>query len=157
MQTLSKLSLAISISLVAPLSAFAAHDTGRNELKFSPVSLSPSSNGSGIGQVILTNGTIAAGTDAWIAGGRVSGLQSNMTYTVVVQGRFADPEVFSAIGSFRTDRFGRGVFGNYFVGLQALGIVQIRRADGTVVLQATRSPVGPGSIVTVPFRISRSR
>ena len=65
----------------------------------------------------------------------------NTQYTVVVQGRFADPAPFSGICTFTTNKQGSGSCQNRFMGLQRLGIAQVRLGgeNGAVVLEATRA------------------
>jgi len=146
--------IAVVIPLVIP--ARAAHES-TNTLTFA----APSGSGeaSGIGTVTYHGGEVD--TSRWTAQFRFTGLDSSKRYVVVVKGRFGEDEspeanAFTSLCSFQSDASGAGGCWWYHKVLRRIGIVQLRSGDeaGTVVLQATREPGGPGSITSVPNALS---
>ncbi|MGI8924930.1 MAG: hypothetical protein ACR2HJ_13050 [Fimbriimonadales bacterium] len=155
------LKLILGLGLVAGLSlvAYAVHDTGNNILTFAPVVGSESPNARGSGETQITGGRIDTalnngvddGTDVWRASFQFSGLRSRRMYTITVPGRFdAPPPAESGIVTFVTDSSGNSRIWFQFAGLARLGVARLRLGgdQGPVVLQATRAPGGPGTIVT---------
>ncbi len=82
-----------------------------------------------------------------------TGLEPEQAYAVMVQGRYGEDgtdaaTAFTPICDFTTDASGDGGCWYYFVGLVRLAVMEVRigDADGEVVLRATASDDGPGSL-----------
>lgn len=146
-------SLAVVVLALAqawPGISLADHES-TNELTFEPVQDSPAPNGAGEGIIDYRGGGRL--DSLWTATSQFTGLAPEEQYTVVVQGRFgedgsAGATAFTPICDFTTDANGDGGCWYYFVRLIHLSVVQVRLGDasGEVVLQATASEDGPGSI-----------
>lgn len=144
------LTLALLVALALPTTAFAAHESN-NKLTFAPVAGSPAPDGTGSGVINYVKGASDEEPNTvWTSAFRFSGLAANTDYVVVVRGRFADAAVFSEICRFTTNANGSGGCSEVFLGLARLAVAQLRLADGSPVLQATRQAVvsGPGSITS---------
>lgn len=151
----------ITFSLLIPFvrTARAAHES-TNILDFAPVAWSaPLATGDGV--IDFRGGTDQA--TRWTARFHFSGLAPNARYVVVVKGRYGEDgspeaEAFSPLCDFKTDASGTGNCWWYHLGLQRIGVVQLRSDGeaGPVILQATRNPTGPGSIASTPNAFSPS-
>jgi hypothetical protein len=131
---------------------------GKNRLELAPVtpSVLPEATGSGI---VDYEGSEEPSSQ-WRASFRFTGLEAGANYTVVIEGRFGDPDspeadLFTPLCSLTADTAGEGGCFWYFRGLARLDLVQLRIGDenGSPVLEANRSR-GPGSIKTDPNRHS---
>lgn len=134
----------------------AAHES-TNTLTFAV----PSGSGTASGDGVVTYHGGDADSSRWTARFHFSGLESNERYVVVVKGRFGEdgsPEAaaFTSLCSFQSDDSGAGGCWWYHIVLNRLNVVQLRSGDaaGSVALQATREPGGPGSITSVPNAFS---
>ncbi len=146
--------IAFIIPVVRPASA--AHES-TNALTFAV----PSGSGTSSGDGVVTYHGGDAESSRWTARFHFESLDSNERYVVAVQGRFGEdgsPEAgaFTSLCSFQSDAAGAGGCWWYHIALDRLNVVQLRSGDeaGTVVLQATREPGGPGSITSVPNAFS---
>ncbi|HZG65619.1 MAG TPA: hypothetical protein VEZ12_02690 [Herpetosiphonaceae bacterium] len=131
---------------------------GKNRLEFAPVDPDSLPDAKGTGIVDYKGGTEPS--SQWRASLRFTGLQANVSYTVVTQGQFGpqgsqEAEAFTPLCAFTTDDAGVGSCFWYFRGLARLDLVQLRAGDdrGSPVLEATRGR-GRGSIETTPNRFS---
>jgi hypothetical protein len=139
--------LLVAVSFGLASTVFAAHESN-NDLTFAPVANSPSPNASGQGTINYIKGLSGEEPNTnWASTFQFAGLEPNTMYTIVVQGRFADPAAFSGICTFSTNNQGNGSCQNRFTSLQRLGVAQLRLGGegGTVVLEARRAS---GSIVS---------
>lgn len=135
--------LIVLLALTFTLSStvFAAHESN-NDLTFAPVANSPSPNAAGKGTINYIKGLSGEEPDTtWQSSFQFTGLEPNTTYTIVVKGRFADPNAFSGICTFTTNNQGNGTCETRFTSLQRLGVAQLRLGGegGAVVLEATRA------------------
>lgn len=153
----SVLSAVIAFSPVPAFAQDLGH-FGKNRLEFAPVESSPLPDAAGTGIVDYKGGEEP--DSQWRATFKFTGLEPNASYTVVVRGRFGEPDSpeeaqLSPLCSFSADNQGRGSCFWYFRGLARLNVVQLRSGDenGPRVLQATRSG-DLGSITTSPNRFS---
>lgn len=144
--------------LIVPLArqVDAAHES-TNYLSFA----APSGAGTALGNGEVTYHGGDADSSRWTTQFRFTGLDPNHRYVVVVKGRYGadgspDAEAFTSLCSFQSNSSGSGGCWWYHKVLRRLGIVQLRTGDetGTVVLQATRDPSGPGSITSIPNAFS---
>lgn len=154
LMTVAILVVALAIPHVRPTSA--THES-TNALTFAvPEGPGPAS---GDGTVTYHGGD--ADSSRWTSQFHFAGLESNERYVVVVIGRFGEDgspeaEAFTSLCSFQSDDSGAGGCWWYHIVLDRVNVVQLRSGDeaGTVVLQATRDPGGPGSITSVPNAFS---
>lgn len=152
------------VGLLAALLLGVARDTAAdhesaNTLLFAPVADAAAAAAGATGDGFIEFSGGAEPASRWTARFRFRGLQPGATYTVVTQGRSgangtAEAAAFSGICTFRARADGAGVCWYYLLGLQRLGVAQLRLGDatGAPVLQATRGGTGPGEIRSVPNR-----
>lgn len=146
---------------IAAVSFTSAEHEGTNVLSFAPVAGSSSPGASGQGTIEYRGGREPA--SRWTATFQFSGLKPATDYVVVVMGRrgedgSAAATEFSPICGLQSDAVGEGACWDYGLGLQRLGVAQLRRGDGDgpVLLQATRKPGGPGELRSLPNEFSPS-
>lgn len=144
---------------IASVSFTSAEHEGTNVLSFAAVADSSSPPASGQGTIEYHGGREPV--SRWTATFQFSGLEPATDYVVMVMGRrgedgSAAATEFSPICTLRSDAAGEGACWNYGLGLQRLGVAQLRRGDGDgpVLLQATRKPGGPGEIRGLPNEFS---
>lgn len=140
--------------------ARSAHES-TNILDFAPVADSSAPLATGDGVIDFRGGTDE--NTRWTARFHFLALEPNARYVVVVKGRYGEDdspeaEAFSPLCEFETDASGTGNCWWYHLGLQRIGVVQLRDGNqaGPVILQATRKPGGPGTIVSTPNAFSPS-
>lgn len=145
----------------ATLTSTSAEHEGTNQLNFAPVADSSSSRASGQGTIEYHGGREPV--SRWTATFQFSGLAPETSYVVTVMGRSGEDgsaaaTAFSPICTVQSDVAGDGACWDYGLGLQRLGVVQLRHGagDGPVLLQATREPGGPGEIRSLPNDFSPS-
>lgn len=146
------------LSLIVPLAreVDAAHES-TNYLSFAV----PSGAGTAAGSGVVTYHGGDVDSSRWTTQFIFTNLDPNQRYVVMVKGRYGvdgspDAEAFTSLCSFQSNDSGSGGCWWYHKELRRLGIVQLRSGDeiGTVVLQATRAPGGPGSIRSIPNAFS---
>jgi hypothetical protein len=136
--------------LAWPGTGLADHES-TNDLTFEPVVDSPSPDGAGEGIIDYHGG--GEPDTLWTATVQFTDLEPEQAYAVMVQGRYGldgtdAATAFTPICDFTTDASGDGGCWYYFVGLVRLAVMEVRigDADGEVVLRATASDDGPGSL-----------
>lgn len=150
--------LAILITIVSASLTAAEHE-GTNILSFVPVAGSESPGASGHGTIEYHGGREPS--SRWTSTFQFSGLEPEAIYVVMVMGRTGEEgsaaaTAFSPICTVPSDANGNGSCWDYEFGMQRIGIVQLRHSDGSIVLQATRKPGGPGEIRSLPNAFSPS-
>lgn len=154
------LMLPVIVLIFTVVDGRADHESS-NALVFAPIANDPSPDASGTGTIIFHGGQEP--TSRWTVTFQFTGLSAGVDYVVVDQGRFGEdgaPEAtaFTPLCSFRSDERGEGGCWDYLLGLRRVSVLQLRENVGGAVpiLQATREPGGPGSIVSTRNEFSPS-
>lgn len=145
------LTLAVTMGIiVASIAPATADHESLTRMTFAPVADSADPAASGEGMVEFHGGEEP--DSRWTATFQYFGLRPEITYAVVVQGRFGEDDseeaaAFTPICEFISGDDGSGGCWFYFVGLKRLGVVQLRvdGLQGAAVLQASKKD-GPGDM-----------
>lgn len=151
----------LGLLVIGPARLALAEHESTNVLVFAPTAGSASPLVAGDGVIAYKGGAEPA--SRWTITLRLTGLEPDQTYAVVVRGRTGDDgsaeaAAFSPLCRLRTSDAGDGGCWDYAQGMRRLGVVQVRVGDerGAPVLQATRAPGGPGAITSLPNEHSPS-
>lgn len=141
-------------TLAGALVTQADHES-TNQLTFAPAAGGGPPGAAGTGTIEYHGGLEPV--SRWTSTFEFSGLEPATAYVVMVMGRTgadgsAAASAFSPICPLTSDADGNGYCWDYGLGMQRIGVVQLRQDSdtGPVVLQAAREPGGPGEIDSVP-------